>query len=243
MWAEVARLLEEPGLIQAEINRRVEAARTSHPAKQHKDRVTRELLQVDRRVERLLTAYQEELLTLDELRRRMPELRQREQRLKAELASLDDQLGDQATYLRLARTLGDFLERLRTQAPDLDVLQRQRIVRLIVKEVVVGRDNITIRHSIPISHNSFGGPSTIGGSGAHSADAAVGASLLLRTWRGITAACQRLPALRLRPLGPAMAAARGHRQRDLRPLRGRYRGRLRARGRCEALLGCDASEA
>jgi site-specific DNA recombinase len=58
VWAEIARLLEEPELIQAEINRRVEAARTSHPAKQHKDRVMRELLQVDRRVERLLTAYQ-----------------------------------------------------------------------------------------------------------------------------------------------------------------------------------------
>jgi site-specific DNA recombinase len=183
VWAEIARLLEEPELIQAEISRRVEAARTSHPAKQHKDRVMRELLQVDRRVERLLTAYQEELLSLDELRRRMPELRQREQRLKAELASLDDQLGDQATYLRLAHTLGDFLERLRTQAHDLDVLQRQRIVRLIVKEVVVGRDNITIRHSIPISQRSSGGPSTIGGSGAHSAGAVVGASLLLRPWR------------------------------------------------------------
>jgi site-specific DNA recombinase len=183
VWAEIARLLEEPELIQAEINRRVEAARTSHPAKQHKDRVMRELLQVDRRVERLLTAYQEELLSLDELRRRMPELRQRELRLKAELASLDDQLGDQATYLRLAHTLGDFLGRLRTQVQDLDVLQRQRIVRLIVKEVVVGRDNITIRHSIPISQRSSGGPSTIGGSGAHSAGAVVGASLLLRPWR------------------------------------------------------------
>src|SRR5438874_1095314 len=88
--------------------------RTFDLAQQHKDRVMRELLQVDRRVERLLTAYQEELLSLDELRRRMPELRQRELRLKAELASLDDQLGDQATYLRLAHTLGDFLERLRT---------------------------------------------------------------------------------------------------------------------------------
>ena len=228
MWAEVARLLEEPGLIQAEINRRVEAARTSHPAKQHKDSVTRELLQVDRRVERLLTAYQEELLTLDELRRRMPELRQRELRLKAELASLDDQLGDQATYLRLAHTLSDFLERLRTQVQDLDVLQRQRIVRLIVKEVIVGRDSITIRHSIPISRRSSGGPSTIAGSGSHSAGAAVAASLLLRPWRGVTATLQRLPALRLRPLGPPMAEARSHRQRDRRALRRRYRGGFRA---------------
>jgi len=40
----------------------------------------------------LLTAYQEDLLSLDELRRRMPELRQRETRLMAERESLSDQL-------------------------------------------------------------------------------------------------------------------------------------------------------
>ncbi len=116
VWTEVARLLEDPALIQAELTRRVEAARTSHPAKQNQDRISCELLQAQRRVERLLTAYQEDLLSLDELRRRMPELRQRETRLKAELESLNAQLVDQATYLRLAHTLGEFLERLRTQA-------------------------------------------------------------------------------------------------------------------------------
>ena len=88
----------------------------------------------------------------------MPELRQRETRLKAELESLSAQLADQATYLRLAHTLGEFLERLRTQAQDLDVLERQRIVRLLVKEVVVGDDSITIRHSIPNANRSSGGP-------------------------------------------------------------------------------------
>ena len=40
-----------------------------------------------------------------------------------------------------------------------------------------------------------------------------------------------------------MAAARSHWQRDRRALCRRYRGRLRARSRCEALLGCDANEA
>jgi len=184
VWTEVARLLEDPALIQAELTRRVEAARTSHPAKQNQDRITRELLQAQRRADRLLTAYQEDLLSLDELRRRMPELRQRETRLKAELESLSAQLADQATYLRLAHTLGEFLERLRTQARGLDVLERQRVVRLLVKEVVVGDDSITIRHSIPNSNRSSGG--TAGpvdpGVPLPSGDGS-GASSLLRTWR------------------------------------------------------------
>ena len=184
VWTEVARLLEDPALIQAELTRRVEAARTSHPAKQNQDRITRELLQAQRRADRLLTAYQEDLLSLDELRRRMPELRQRETRLKAELESLSAQLADQATYLRLAHTLGEFLERLRTQARGLDVLERQRVVRLLVKEIVVGDDSITIRHSIPNSNRSSGGPAGPVDPGVPlpSGDGS-GASSLLRTWR------------------------------------------------------------
>ena len=54
---------------------------------------------------------------------------------------------------------------------------------------------------------------------------------------------QPLPAPRLRPLGRALATARGHGRHDPRPLRGRHRGRLRARGRRPALPGRDARAA
>ena len=67
-------------------------------------------------------------------------------------------VADQATYLRLAHTLAEFLDRLRTQTKGLDVLERQRVVRLLVKEVIVGDDSITIRHSIPTSSHPSGGP-------------------------------------------------------------------------------------
>jgi site-specific DNA recombinase len=72
-------------------------------------------------MERLLTAYQEDLLSLDELRRRMPALRQREQSLQGELPSLSAQLADQAAYLRLAESLAAFLTRLHSNAQTLDV--------------------------------------------------------------------------------------------------------------------------
>jgi site-specific DNA recombinase len=41
-------------------------------------------------------------------------------------------------FLRLAETLTAFLARLRSAADTLDVLERQRIVRLVVKEVLIG---------------------------------------------------------------------------------------------------------
>ena len=52
--------------------------------------------------------------------------------------------------MRLVETLTAFLARLRSAAETLSVTERQRIVRLVVKDVLVGDDTITIRHSIPI---------------------------------------------------------------------------------------------
>ena len=80
-------------------------------------------------MERLLTAYQEELLSLDELRVRMPPLRQREQAMQAEFQAINHQTADRAAYLQLAETLTAFLERLRANAVTLDIAQRQRINR------------------------------------------------------------------------------------------------------------------
>src|SRR5207247_1555938 len=77
--------------------------------------------------------------------------------LHAEIQSLNSELADQAAYLRLAETLSAFLARLRIHAQVLDVRDRQRITRLLIKEIVIADDNITIRHSIPSAGRSPGG--------------------------------------------------------------------------------------
>jgi len=150
VWDEVVRLLQDPVLIQQELDRRLAAARTSDPTKKREQTLQRELSHVVKGIERLLTAYQEELLSLEQLRERMPMLRQRQQTLRAELQAIADQANDRAAFLRLAETLTAFLTRLRSAAETLSVIERQKIVRLLVKEIVVGEDAITIRHSIPI---------------------------------------------------------------------------------------------
>ena len=185
VWCELMRLLEDPTLIEAELQRRLEAARSASPIKRREETLRRELAQTSKRMERLLTAYQEELLSLDELRRRMPELRQREQRLQTELNMLQTQAADQAAYLRLAQTLSGFLDSLRTHAQALDVQERQRVTRLLVKEVVVGHDSITIRHSIPNAVRSSGSPGMSGAFGPADTTGSDG-SYLLCPWRDYT---------------------------------------------------------
>lgn len=150
VWTEIVRLLEDPQLIQNEIDRRLAAARKADPTKRREEALRRELVRIRKSIDRLLTAYQEGLISLDELRKRMPDLRRREQADNAELQAIVDQTADRATYLRLAETLTTFLTRLRSSADALDVSERQRVLRLLVKDVLVGDDTIIIRHSIPL---------------------------------------------------------------------------------------------
>ncbi len=150
VWTEVIRLLEDPTLIQRELDRRLAVARAADPTTQREGTLQRDLVRVGKSIERMLTAYQEDLLSLEQLRERMPFLRQREQALRTELQSIAEQTRERAMYLSLAQTLSMFLGRLRVAADTLDMLERQRIVRLVVKEVLVADDTIVIRHSIPV---------------------------------------------------------------------------------------------
>jgi len=151
VWTEVIRLLEDPTLIKDELERRLDAAKDAAPSKRREETLNRELVRIQKSIERLTTAYQEDLLSLDELRQRLPALRQREGANRAELQSITDQIATRVAYLRLAQTLTAFLDRLRESADTLNVAERQRIVRLVVKEVLVVDDTIVvIRHSIPV---------------------------------------------------------------------------------------------
>ena len=190
VWDEILKLLQDPSLIQTEIERRLASARDSAPNKRREQSLQRDLARTGKAMERLVTAYQEELISLEELRERMPKLRRRQQTLQAELKSIADQTNDRAAYLRLTETLAKFLTRLRSSAQTLDLTERQRIVRLLVKEVLVGDDTIIIRHSIPIP-SAPSGNDTSQLSGPPSE--ANNTGYLLRSRRDFTCAQQSVP--------------------------------------------------
>ena len=90
-----------------------------------------------------------------------------------------EQTRERAAHLRLAETLSVFLTRLRASAETLDIVERQRIVRLVVKEVLVNDDTIVIRHCIPVP--SGPPPTNDGGPNSDTDKAADSRSCLLRS--------------------------------------------------------------
>src|SRR6266496_1597955 len=166
VWDEIIRLLEDPGLIQTEIDRRREAAQKADPWHKREEELRREQARVEKSSERLVTAYQEGLPTLPQLRQRLPPLQKQTQAVESALQSLKMAAVDEAKYLQLAESLSGFRSKLRTRAEVLDIAVRQQILRLLVKEVLVGGNTITLRHSLPIPQS---GPGANGSPGPASA--------------------------------------------------------------------------
>jgi len=156
VWNHVSGLLADPELIRAELDRRLQEMRSASPITAQKAQLDRELRRTERAIHRLVEAYQEELISLEDLRRRMPELRKKANTLRAQHDALEAQSVDREIYLQLAENLEGFLARLRSAVQSSSVPDRQRVLRLLVREVLVGPERVVIRHSIPSSRGDPG---------------------------------------------------------------------------------------
>ena len=150
VWDHITGLLADPALIRAEIDRRLTQARTSDPVTRQRTQLELALAKAATSVTAMIEAYSEQLITIDELRTRMPHLRAREASLRSQLDALDAQAADRDAYLKLAGDLDSFLAQLRGSAATTSVQERQRVLRLLVKDVLIGPEKITIRHRIPV---------------------------------------------------------------------------------------------
>src|SRR4051812_31013042 len=101
VWDHITGLLADPQLIRAEIDKRLEQARGSAPARKQRHRLELALAKASTSITRMIEAYAEQLITIDELRARMPDLRARETNLRNQIQALDTQLVDRDAYLKL----------------------------------------------------------------------------------------------------------------------------------------------
>ena len=197
VWDHITGLLAGPALIRTEIARRLEQARTSDPVTRQRTQIELALAKAGTSVTAMVEAFSEQLVTIDELRAKMPQLRARQASLRGQLDALDAQAADRDAYLKLADDLEGFLARLRGSAATAATEDRRRILRLLVKDVLIGPEKITIRHRIPVRERA-----TSGG-GHHDTTDTEGdmrESYQLCWGRGIAVALQHLPA----PAGPGV---------------------------------------
>src|SRR5258708_27589731 len=99
VWDQIVGLLEDGTLMQAEIDRRKETARNTDPRPQRNEALRNEQARLGKHVERLVTAYQKGLLTLEQLPQRIPELHKKSHPIKSQLRAIEANAWDQVKIL------------------------------------------------------------------------------------------------------------------------------------------------
>jgi site-specific DNA recombinase len=149
VWDQIVVLLQDPKLIQREVEKRVEESRKASPAIRQKTVIEKQKAKITQSMDKLLDAYQEGLIPITQLRKRMPELQKRINTTEKELENLraHELALDQRLQLLDVPT---FKTQLSQNLDNLDIKEKKKILRLLVKEVVVGDDVLEIKHSIPL---------------------------------------------------------------------------------------------
>jgi site-specific DNA recombinase len=218
VWSQLTRLLESPELIHREIERRVDELRNAREQSASSTKnLDRELAKVERAIAKLLDAYQEELVDLDELRTRMRRLNAKRAELEHAVRQVEARAATSQDYLKLVDDIAGFTKKLRSTGTQLDLEDRQRVLRALVKEILVDDDRVIIRHSIPIKPTSAP-PGLRSRRRSHLAPS--GEHLLARRARRVVRAGREAG-----PFGSGGAV----------PFRGRRRRAIRQQARCRAV--------
>jgi site-specific DNA recombinase len=149
VWQEILRLLRTPQLIQAELERRRTESLNSSAVQQRQEQVSRELTRLGQQMDKLLDAYQEGLIALADLRKRSPEIKKKLGALEQEQQNLKVRAVEDNRWIEVSNSMDTFLGRLKETAQTMTPVERQKLLRLLVKQITVGKDLITVHHSIP----------------------------------------------------------------------------------------------
>jgi site-specific DNA recombinase len=149
VWQEVLRLLRTPQLIQAELERRRTESLNSSAVQQRQEQVSRELTRLGQQMDKLLDAYQEGLIALADLRKRSPEIKKKLGALEQEQQNLKVRAVEDKRWIEVSNSMDTFLGRLNQTAQTMTPVEKQKLLRLLVKQITVGKDLITVHHSIP----------------------------------------------------------------------------------------------
>jgi site-specific DNA recombinase len=156
VWKSIMQLLQDPALIQKEIDKRVAETKKTEPMLNQKAFLEKQKHKLTTAIDKLLDAFQEGLLPLEQLRKRMPDLQKRISETVKQIKDIQTHEITLGKHLELL-DITSFTKQMQHKMEDIDILEKRKIMKLVIKEILVDSDTIHIRHSIPIREVNDGG--------------------------------------------------------------------------------------
>jgi site-specific DNA recombinase len=150
VWDEVIRLLKDPSHLENEIARRAEEDKQNIGKHLKQEKIEKELAQLSKAKNKLLDAYQDgDSLSLAELRHRMEKIKMKTVELETQLKIINNLKEQQEKNIDIKATLEYFERRLAIASTELSMMEKQKVVRLLIEEIVIDDESLKIMHCIP----------------------------------------------------------------------------------------------
>jgi site-specific DNA recombinase len=142
VWREVERVLQDPGWIAAEYERRLVQARD--PATGDLAGLEGQIAKLRRSLDRLIDGYAEGLIDKAEFEPRAAGLRQRLRGWEEQAVQIRNEAAQRAALSLIVGRLEDFARQVHQRMAGVDWAMQRDLIRLLVKRVEIDREDVTV---------------------------------------------------------------------------------------------------
>jgi site-specific DNA recombinase len=149
VWQKITELLENPELIIDQYKRQKDIALISGTQKQIQ-KLEQQIQGYDKQIQRLIDAYQTEIITLKDLENRKSSIEQKRSRLQEQIRNLKAAQKNKIDQEKIFENIEAFCDAVRRGIEDANFEDRRKIIELLVEEVVVTNGKVEIAHIVPL---------------------------------------------------------------------------------------------
>ena len=149
--ADLCDLLMHPEAILQALGRIQSGQWLPQEVQARRDSLKKASASLSRQVDRLTEAYLEQIVSLEEHRRRRQDLEERQESMKTHLRELEAHLDHQRELAAVAAGIESFCQRVQDGLEHATFEQKRHLVELLIDRVIVTGDEVEIRYVIPTS--------------------------------------------------------------------------------------------
>ena len=154
VWSDVVSLLTDPDLLLTAWQQQGKRTLlTEDVVSEEKRQVKQQLAAVRQQHQRLLVAYEQEAIELEELSCRRKVLEEKAQQLQRRLQTLDNEYREGIALSELSGHLDEVCRKLATGLEEMNMQQRMKLCSQLIDKVIVDRHSAEVHYKFPVSGN------------------------------------------------------------------------------------------
>lgn len=152
IWTGLAELLSDPENLKAQLEKRIQVKQAQFPPSQAITEFDKELEQLATQEKRILDAYREEVINLEELKAQKEKISSRRKVLEAKKKAIPSHTDDLERPQITMDMLGDVSARFQRVMAKADFSNREKLVNLLINSVTLMSNKAIVKGNIPITH-------------------------------------------------------------------------------------------